>query len=515
MDKGRDTFVKICFIVDIKEFTTYYYSEKYVTFALKFTAFKMMKNHIKLISSLILLFISALIITGCANKKEEGQALFENGLKNMKNGNLPIAYRQIRQAVMVFEEENDSIGMFEAKTHLSLLCSVIGQKKEGYELIKSTPYFHVKRKGIYSSQYYWRMKAYYAFTLENDYQTASVCINNLLKLDSIDFPEKKTYLYMDKANQAEMYLMTKQTDRAWEVIRELENSPLKDDQYLSQTYYIHALLLMQEGKADSACAYARRSIEYSSRYNAPENEANAMKIIMKNDSAKGDIASYIRQRNSYDSLTNHIRGNEITHHIAVIQEQHKFDLTLKEIQRKHMERNLWFGGFTIGIGALCVIIFLIYKQNKLKLKSETAERMRLDQEIEYKKLENELLTLKMQQTKEELQKQHDDNADAIRQLASSDDRKNTNTRLKMLEATLNTNHNAFIQYINRNFPQLTHNDILILGFMRMDMKPQEIASVLGISVDSLHKAKYRLRKKLSVDSMAALTEFTKNWNDND
>lgn len=94
MDKGRDTFVKICFIIDIKEFTTYYYSEKYVTFALKFTAFKMMKNHIKLISSLILLFISALIITGCANKKEEGQALFENGLKNMKNGNLPIAYRQ-------------------------------------------------------------------------------------------------------------------------------------------------------------------------------------------------------------------------------------------------------------------------------------------------------------------------------------------------------------------------------------------------------------------------------------
>ena len=82
---------------------------------------------------------------------------------------------------------------------------------------------------------------------------------------------------MDKANQAEMYLMTKQTDRAWEVIRELENNPLKDDQYLSQTYYIHALLLMQEGKADSACAYARRSIEYSSRYNAPENEANAMK----------------------------------------------------------------------------------------------------------------------------------------------------------------------------------------------------------------------------------------------
>ena len=28
MDKGRDTFVKICFIIDIKEFTTYYYSEK-------------------------------------------------------------------------------------------------------------------------------------------------------------------------------------------------------------------------------------------------------------------------------------------------------------------------------------------------------------------------------------------------------------------------------------------------------------------------------------------------------
>ena len=119
----------------------------------------------------------------------------------------------------------------------------------------------------------------------------------------------------------------------------------------------------------------------------------------------------------------------------------------------------------------------------------------------------------MAQTQDELAKQRMDNADAIRSLASVDDRKETKTRLEMLEITLNTEHASFIRYIEKSFPQLTHNDVLILGFMRMGMNPQEIASVLGISVDSFQKARYRLRKKLSIDTMAALDDFVSGYSE--
>ena len=468
-----------------------------------------MKSIYRMTFVLLFLWLAA----GCKLNKESGRELFEAGLQEMAEGNLPVAYRQFLRAASLFDESGDSIGSFEAKSHLGLLCSMIGQKEEGYEFIKSVPYFHVKLEGNYSSQYYWRMKAYYAFVLDRDYQGAAFCIRKLLELDSLDYPDIPGYLYMDKANLAEMYLMTGQDGKARKIIEHLEANPLDDDIYLSQTYYIHALLLAKQGLMDSACVLAGRSMKYSAMYDAPENAANALKIMMAKDSMAGDMASYIDRRDSYDSVMNRMRGGEISRHIAVIKEQNKFDLALRETQRQHREKNLWLGGLLVAIAATSVIIFLLYKQNRLKLKSETAERMRLDQEIEYKKLENELLALKMAQTQDELAKQRMDNADAIRSLASVDDRKETKTRLEMLEITLNTEHASFIRYIEKPFPQLTHNDVLILGFMRMGMNPQEIASVLGISVDSFQKARYRLRKKLSIDTMAALDDFVSGYSE--
>ena len=473
----------------------------------------MKNNAITLVKHIITALLLAVIVSACTDNNDDGRTFFEQGLGQMRDGNLPVAYRHFYDAMVAFAERGDSVGVFEAKTHLGLLCSTIGQKEEGSRLVNSTPYYHIKRDGNYSSQYYWRMKAYYAFTLDGDYRAAAEYIDTLLQLDKADYPDRPTYLYMDKANLAEMYFMTGQTGRAWKIIQELEANPLADDMYLSQTYYVHALLLEREGLADSACAYARRSMKYSAMYDAPENEVNAMRIIMKRDSARGDLPAYVRQRNACDSLTNRIRGSELAHHIAVIQERHKHDLALKEAQRRHMERNLWTGGLALCAVALCVITFLLYKQSRLRLASETAERRRLDREIEYKRLENELLTLKMEQTKEELARQRSAGADTLKHLAAADERREPKTRLEMLEATLNTAHAPFIRHIEKLYPQLTHNDVLILGFMRMDMTSQEAASALGISIDSYQKARYRLRKKLKIDTTDALAEFVRSWDE--
>lgn len=454
--------------------------------------------------------LTVMLLAACGGKGDDGNVLFEQGLDEMIAGNIPVAYQKFHRAMVAFEEQGDSVGLFGSKVYIGLLCSTIGQNDEGQRLIESTPYFHVKRPRNFSSQYYWRMKAYYAFTLDSNYHAAVEYIGNLLSLDSIDYPENKAYLYMDKANLAEVLLMTGQTDKAWNIIRSLEAKPLDNDMYLSQTYYIHALLLEKEGLADSACMYARRSMKYSSKYDAPDNEANAMKIIMKRDSARGDIAAYIRQRNAYDSLSNRIRGAEVLRHIAVIQERHKYDLALMEAQKEHQERDILLLGLALCIAALCVIVFLLYKQSKLKLKTETAERCRLDKDIEYKRLENELLTLKMEQMKDELTRQRNDNENVLKQVAVSDGRKDAKTRIDMLKATLNTEHAPFLRYIEKRFPQLTHNDVLILGFIRMDMTSREAASALGISVESYYKACYRLRKKMQIDAVDGLVDFVKN-----
>ncbi len=57
-----------------------------------------------------------------------------------------------------------------------------------------------KRNKYFGSQYYFRMKAYYAFTLEGDYATAKDCLRELMRIDLVDFPHKPEWQYMDLAN---------------------------------------------------------------------------------------------------------------------------------------------------------------------------------------------------------------------------------------------------------------------------------------------------------------------------
>lgn len=448
-----------------------------------------------------------LVVAGCGGNADEGRILFDRGLEQMRKGNLPSAYHLFHRSASACDERNDSVGSFQAKTYLGLVCASIGKDKEGYGLLKSVSYYHIKEKGNYSSQYYYRMKAYYAFTLDKDYKSAAAYIDSLLVIDRTDFPDNEDWLRMDMANLSEMYLMTGQTDKAWAIIRNLEADSEADDVYLSQTYYIHARLLMQEGKTDSAAVYAEKSLYYSERFNAPDNAVNAMRIIMRRDSLRGDMKAYIRHRDTYDSLNEVTRSGEISYKIAVIQEQHKFEMLLKETERRHSVRMLWLGVLALAAAALSVISILLYKQNRLRLKTEQEEHKRLDSEIEYKRLENELLELKMEQTRRELEQTRNDNAEALRKIAVADDRKDSGTRLSLLEATLNTEHADFMKRLGEAYPQLTHNDILILGFMRMSLTSREMASALGISVDSLQKARYRLRKKLQVNSMADLADL--------
>ena len=290
----------------------------------------------------ITFLLTLTVLLSCETKHENGRSIFDQAMIEWENQNLPVAYRQFHRAAAAFKEEGDNVGVFEANSHLGIICGIIGQKREGYKLLKSTKYYHVKKKGNYSSQYYWRMMAYYAFTLDNDYQTALTCMKNLLELDKKDFPSKKTWLYMDMANMAEMFYVTGQTAKAWETIKRLENNPLKDDRYLSQTYYVHSMLLEKEGQTDSSRIYAKMSMEYSSRYGEMENEANALKIIMRSDSINGNLTEYIRNRDKYDSLAGVIKNGETAQRIAVIKEQYKYNRIIREAEKTHIIRILLF-----------------------------------------------------------------------------------------------------------------------------------------------------------------------------
>ena len=68
-------------------------------------------------------------------------------------------------------------------------------------------------------------------------------------------------------------------------------------------------------------------------------------------------------------------------------------------------------------------------------------------------------------------------------------------------------HEQFLQRLREKYPQLTPKDHRLCAYLRMNLASKEIAPLMNISVRSVEVARYRLRKKLELDSEINLIEF--------
>ncbi len=81
-----------------------------------------------------------------------------------------------------------------------------------------------------------------------------------------------------------------------------------------------------------------------------------------------------------------------------------------------------------------------------------------------------------------------------------------------------TQFNASFESINKNFysrlkqayPEISPNDLKICALIKMNLSIKEMAGILNISPDSVKTARYRLRKKLQLNSEDNLTDFILN-----
>lgn len=74
-------------------------------------------------------------------------------------------------------------------------------------------------------------------------------------------------------------------------------------------------------------------------------------------------------------------------------------------------------------------------------------------------------------------------------------------------ASFKSIHSSFMDKLQGLVDQLSSNDLRLASLMRMNLSNKEIASLLNISNDGVKKARYRLRKKLAVDSDVNLQEY--------
>lgn len=79
--------------------------------------------------------------------------------------------------------------------------------------------------------------------------------------------------------------------------------------------------------------------------------------------------------------------------------------------------------------------------------------------------------------------------------------------LQVFDANFERVHQTFFNELKTSYPTLSTKELRLCAFVKMNLSNKEIASMLNISVRGVETARYRLRKRLSLDHEVNMVEF--------
>lgn len=150
---------------------------------------------------------------------------------------------------------------------------------------------------------------------------------------------------------------------------------------------------------------------------------------------------------------------------------------------------------------------------KAEEEKKILKEKQLQNELEFKESQISAMALQMLQKnelmtslKEQLEKQGASTIenDLNRILNRSDYQDKEWSDFNIQFESLNKN---FYTRLKEAYPEISPNDLKLCALIKLNMSIKEMAGILNISPDSVKTARYRLRKKLKMNSEDNLTEF--------
>ncbi|MBL4676637.1 MAG: hypothetical protein JKY70_10600, partial [Mucilaginibacter sp.] len=156
---------------------------------------------------------------------------------------------------------------------------------------------------------------------------------------------------------------------------------------------------------------------------------------------------------------------------------------------------------------------------QLELKNQQLEEENLKQQLEVKSRELSNHTLNLIKNNQFLEQMRSNLQNMVK-----DDRRDQKKQMQQLIAEINENfnheqhwreftvafeqvHQQFFDSLRAFSQELTSADMRLIALIKMNLDSADIATLLGISTDSLRVSRYRLRKKLNIPQGDNLSAF--------
>ncbi|MBL1278975.1 MAG: tetratricopeptide repeat protein [Fluviicola sp.] len=441
---------------------------------------------------------------------------FENALKNYF------------KALEIYEKEENSLEVFRTKKNIADLYLRIDKCDQAFEYL-----FEVKK-------YYESDNIKTPQDKTSLLQSIGIAYGRCGSLDSALF-------YFEEAIQGD-----NQTDDLTMKGGLLNNIGAiyskKENNEKALEYYNKALVIFKKDSVYVGVGVSKSNIAYILKKkgdykNSKDLFLEALTIFKENDALiylrdnylnisevfqlSGDYKSALEYSNLYLDLNDSITNSDIVSRMSDLQMQFEIkkkdqELLIIEKDKKLSEFSnyLLIGGLTLVL-LVVFLLFLSLKANKLKQKVLRHEKEELKSDINYKNSEIEGFALRIVEKnnllvhlKKEIKQIVPNKEENIERIKTVSQAINNNLYLekdrKEFDFQLNKLHQSFFLKLDKKHPDLTKNEKRICSLIVLDLSTKEIATILNISIDGVKKGRYRLRKKLTLNSDVSIGLYLKN-----
>jgi tetratricopeptide (TPR) repeat protein len=343
--------------------------------------------------------------------------------------------------------------------------------------------------------------------MANTYHKISVCYRELNQLDSARFYVHKT-IEMDRKNGYK--------------------------RGIAQDYEMLGELFLRTQDYDSAKIYLQKGIDLAKEIGVINRQSQMYKRMFRADTALGNYKGAARWLELSQVMTDSVYNLEKLESMAEMREKYEAEKREQQIAALETQnklkgtRNAALGfSFLLILGIVSLLWVRQRTQQQQEIKMLEKDKIITEQELEASILESEYLKKELtnyalhisqkndflDQIKSEMAevKSKINNNDAIKHINQMGSKIYQNTAVSKeteeFQAHVEQVCEGFFKRLDDKFPDLTEQEKRLAALVRLNLSSKDIANIFNISPKSVDQGRYRLRKKLDLDSQTNLTQY--------
>ena len=455
------------------------------------------------------------------DKKKEASLNNNIGILYETKGDFETSIKYHLASLKIKEEEGDHQGIANSKVNMANVWVELGDYSRAKVTYKEARIIYLELDNIddandatfnlasiasnedsiaLSIQYYNQSLLHYQ-SIDDQY-SVMMCLSNI----------GQAYFELEQLDSA-LYFYNKALPLAIE-FEDLEHQASLN-RHLGEAY-------SRQGLHSRAIPLLSRSVDIFKSLGYKDQLTDSYQFLYKAQENAGQFEEAYNNMQKYVLLRDSIASKKMQTDIIELETKYETEKKEKELILTKAENDKKQSRITLltsGLAALILLLVTGYlamrekiKRNRLEKEKVALELSQAEKELEFKKKELLAKVIQLSKKNEFLNRLDQEVSDLKTSIGSSISQSTNRIERMITNDTIDDEewdqfskefssvHEGFIQKITQTFGTFSQSEMRLISLLKMNLSSKEIANILRISDEGIKKARYRLRKKMNLES---------------